>query len=422
MADCYVITWESDKLCLDKKPTEGVWQKEESHLAEYEIECPTRTARLQTGFAKDNISSALKELLKQAGEDIPVHFLMPRSWLFTFRLQCPEFSTDKQKQDHIIWETKQRVREDVSEYTILVEECDQEDYVDISAIRSKLLEVILNVAENIDLKIDTLYKEPKENEKYKLGPENDFKSGLKITRDDMSAPEGENKSLLPIFGFIVFVTIIIAIIGYLFNSSYFSKQDRAEKGYGDTLHYAAGDSALAAQMQDSIAGKPLSAALSDSIDFASLRAGDYSKYTGPPPFAVFRNYLPNTARIEMLIMSPVMMRIEVSGLDNSDSILNIMRKINILSDLEIAAQFIEKGEPITVFSQNHSGLDSGQGSPNREEFKKKALELQMKVSGRTARGVFDDAVKFVDSLWEDMHGYRKLFLARDRVEWVVTVQ
>jgi len=421
MSESLIITWNSNALCLYLLPNKGIWVSNISPHKQVKLHRPTRIKRIVPS-TKQELANALKELFNDIDLNFPVWFLLPHEWVPCFRAQSPEFMTPKQNRNHLLWETHQRLRGNISTYRVLLPAEVEKGSIQIQTFRGELADFVSGATDAIDLKLGGIGVEPIEDESYSFDSSQDLREAVSIELEEISLSATERKPLLFKIGiglasFIFVLIVIISIISSLGKDKI--QNDKNKSDYAVAIKKTQPEKT------------PQSTELPSSIKEEKIYTPATSSTS---PFGMLIRSLPHGAAIKMAVVSPVDMRVEVTGLNNADQWLNGLRSSNALARARIAGRYNENEKEITVLQLTETNLKVKTTTKNAQSWRKRATAAGLsvkdqpesddldKVREQYAYGHYNSAVGFIESLWKDMNGYSKIYFAKDKDKWIVMVQ
>ncbi len=415
MSDCLVITWDSSELCLSRFPWQGTWQSPaHSLLSKVSLLRPTRIERALIASTRESLTSALREVFVGNETDLPIWFLIPPSWTFSYIVQCPELPSQEATLDHLIWESIQRINGDVTPYRMLAPHAGA-GACEVISVRGKLIDLIAEAASSADIVLDGISVQPIQDDIYFLEPSRDLrKAEPLIEESDTEYLSGTSSRRVPIFAFVIIFFAMISLGIYWF--LYSGNDQQPEMASKDIEQTAPDSDGLTSEISMDMEGP------TDS----SLTKVEEEAYMPPSvsvnPLRGVWQSLPAGAAIEFVVISPADMRMEISGLVNSAQWLEKTRMLRSLSEVKIDGRFDGfAGKSIAMVHLSRCGFSESSGANSLTTFNKLATSSGMTVGKKqTVWGSFESAVKLVEQLWDNPNGIQKLYIFPEQQRWGVT--
>ena len=436
MAESLIIIWEKDKISLKLIESAGVWSDDLPAIKNVEISRPSRLSRITQYIHQRETAASISELLENTDINQPLWLLIPEKWTSRIEIDSPEFSSEELRQDHIEWEATQRLSGDIEKYNIKIVEQDSSETVDIRVIRTDLLAALEEIPRSIDLTIAGISTIPADGESYLFETLHDLRESRRFEADDTSLVVPHRSSINPIAA--VVIVAVIAIAGWFWSRGSNDDSEAKIKMATSAMDKEKSVAAISgtpspmvqpkaelmdkqeAALTEMSHGKSKSKAES-SAKLATPKAQPVTKTVGSP-LGTLQRSLPKGATIELAVISPMDMRIEVSGQINADSWIKSFKKSSGLKQVSSPRYYTESGKRLTIIQVKNPGLVASKGSRSIRNWRSKATSAGLSVKGRNATGSSKNAFAFAESLWKDMHGFSKIYLAHDRNDWVITIQ
>jgi len=436
LAESLIIVWEKNKISLKLIESSGIWLENLPELKNIEIPRPSRLSRIIQQDKQQYTSAAILDLLENTDINQPLWFLIPENWTTRIEVDSPEFPSEELRHDHLEWEASQRLSGDIENYNIHIIEQDYSETVEIRIIRSDLLEAINAIMRSIDLPISGISTEPAVGESYSFETPYDLRESRPFESDDAEVIAPHRSTINPIAA--VLIVAVIAAVGWFWSKGSNDESEVKTNLATSAMHEEKSLTASIDTTSPMLSSHPDSSANKESAvkkassemvkgevaplaKVTTAKAKPVSKSASSPLVALQRS-LPKGATIELAVISPMDMRIEVSGQINTNSWINTLKKSSALNQIKSVGNYTESGRKLTVVELKKPELIAGRGSRNILDWRTKAISAGMSVKGRNATGSSSEAFAFIESLWKDMHGFSKIYLAHAGNNWVITIQ
>lgn len=446
MADSLAIVWSDQTLNLKNIPSEGEWYENLPSLIGEEMECPTRTSRIRTNALKKQMVKALRILSSKIQDEDNVWFFVPKSWVFQYSIECPDFSTEEEKQDHLAWEVSHRLSSDQEKFRTLFLYYDNANKYEAIIIREELLEYITTSTQDSDIKLSGICVEPENKGVYLLNPNHDLRKSITLKTDFQDISKVPTKSILvPIVGAGAILALIAVIILYYqrpdfqetpaSDQSELTSLETATTTTSDTIAIVSDNLITAIDSIEKVATIPVVAAVQKktatipTLQKVDIKPPPVKQVTETPtrppgrtPFGLLLNKLPENANLRSALFSPVDMRIELTGDFDAERLLQFLRTEKHLEKLRIAGEFHREGIKFTVFQLENTFFVDSSGKKDLRKWQNFAKNSGLVVNNRTANGELDKTLEAIESLWDNMYGYSKLYLSSSPGIWTLTIQ
>ncbi len=400
MREVLFVTWTAETIQLSRLPYEGIWESQHELISSFETPRPTRIDRLQSASSRDNVVEALKELKRETALDSEIWFLIPPSWAVEFEVQCPDFDSTDQINDHLLWETQQYLHQDITEFHISRIHIEHNTFR-IVAIRNDLFETLIDSFKEAGLDSIYLGIEPDEGAKYKFRPDYDLSITVDIN-EDQDLPEPFEKSKKPSVVIIGISALLLIIISVFVISTLFDGETETTTDTDETS-------------PDSIR---IVQPVVETVETPSVQERETDRLS-----KMLHILTGSVENINLITITEVEMRIEMTGIDNPDEVLRIIDGNKWLSQSRIAGRFKRDGKTRTVFQSNPIGFNGKNNSrQNLTGWKESAESIGMKSKDRSAFGDYEQALRLIEQNWSDIFGFSKVYISHSKGSWSVTVQ
>lgn len=436
MSESFVIIWEKSHISLKLIDSSGVWSDSSPSLKTIEVSRPLRLSRIAHPRIQREIAASLSDLLENLDLNQPLWLLIPENWTTKIVVDSLDIPSSDIRHDQLVWEAVQRLSGDKSDYNYKIYEHDEFDTVDIRVIKSGLLESIDKLSSSIELDLAGISVIPPDGDSYALEIPYDLREYIPFESEDELPLAPHRSTISPVSAGLI--VVVVAVVGWFWSRD--SGKDIQEQEKLATTVINAEMTKPILPMADSLK-LVTQTVLNDPIDLLRKNKTEIRpknrvdtitkrgvQKTQPEislsqsPLGIMQQSLPTGTVIELAVISPYDMRIEISGQINAKGWVKEIRKSAKLKQFKTIDKYKEVNKSISVFQLKKSGLAVDDGSRNIMGWRSKAIAAGLSVRGRSANGNSKDAFAFAESFWEDMNGFSKIYLAHDRNNWVVTVQ
>ncbi len=455
MAEILAVTWGEQDLALRRVPSEGIWNKDAKLLKRVSLQRPTRAGRLTHPEIGGALGSALTELFADVDVNVPCWLLLPNNWILRFVSEPPDLKSQELTLNQLRWESIQRISGDPADYKISAALMMGGSRYYICITRSEVIQRCLNAAETADLELAGIGLEPDPNENYTFEHPLDLRDALPLELENTPGKSvGKKKTSPALIG--IFIVIVAAVGGYLYYSSQPAPvkkpvaQRATQKPMSATeaitpptteLLATASSDTLAAkpesqteapvttpEVQEKVAETPAKVAEtipapkeSPLVERSVPATHTRTVSTGSSIIRSLFIGLPAGSKAEMVILSPVDLKIEASGVGNPEQWVATLKKQSGWGNVKLVANYeTVVGKVVSVRVENPGwGVVEGKPSAKWQELAKSA---GMSVRDHTATGKLESALTLIDQLWKDSNGLSKIYLTPVGDNWQVVVQ
>lgn len=434
MSETLVITWDHNNLGLRKVASEGAWESSAACIGETEITRPTRTSRLFSSITRHNLERKLSELFEEVDISYPVWFLLPQSWSLKFQIRSPEIKSTELIRAHILWEARQRVQGDLSAQKVLIPTEITGDDIEIRSVRDELIEMVSEVCRNAGIDLAGVGIEPGDMEKYSFETPQDLRDADPLESEDGITYKTASPGVSPALAVGIIAATVIAAGSYY----YFTMPEKApvpeavktEQGSGieqttpktEPVKVKDKASPAAVAVKQPEVKKEIPGVSAQKLEPQSKQPAVKSAVVSTTPVGLLNKSLPAGAEIKMAVISPMDFIVEVTGLKNPQGWIKQVQSQPGLNTAGLAGSYQSGDVKVQVIRLAEPGMKIKSEVKDINSWRKRAAANGLKVQGRSARGRREDAMAFVESLWNDLNGFSKIYFANDNGEWVVTVQ
>lgn len=430
MREFLFVTWTAETLRLSRLPIEGIWESQPDFLSSFENPRPTRTDRMLIAASRTNLEEAIKELVRDKKIDVDIWFLFPSSWALKFRIQCPDFNSPDQIRDHLLWEASHYLTDDIADFHVTWNQIDQNKY-QVTAIRKSLFITVVNAVKDSGL----------ENVHFGIEPEPKLHYEFKL-ESDLTRPVEKDEELAEISishhkrrpsGIFLIISILAIVLISVFTAQYLFSGKKTTDIVNDSINPEDPDSQAVylskqndAEVNPEATSESELESLTSNIKTANSERDDLTK-TGlikdsAGLLEVLNELLVSGAKLDLLVITELEMRIEITGLKNPDKAIAVLDKNNRLKNSQIAGSFNRDGKSVTILQSKPIGFNSKISDRNLAAWVKSAESNGLKTTGRSAIGDYEQVLNLIESQWENLFGFSKLYMAPSNGDWLVTVQ
>lgn len=433
MAEILAVTWGEEDLALRRVPSEGIWNKDARQLKRVSLQRPTRAGRLTHPEIGGALGPALTELFADVDINVPCWLLLPNNWILRFISEPPDLKSQELTLNHLRWESIQRISGDPADYKISAALMMGGSRYYICITRSEVIQRCLSAAETADLDLAGIGLEPDPNENYTFEHPLDLRDALPLEIEGKPKQSLTKKKVSPaVIG--IFFGVILVVIGYLVFSGP-TPQPQKPVAHRSTKKTMTASEAItppnevvAAQTADTIPVKtePIVDTPEKNIDAPIAGRTPLSQPVKaiPSDGSVIRGLfagLPAGAKAQLIVLSPVDLKIEASGINSPDQWLSELKKQSGWSTAKLAGNYETVVGRVTSVRMEKPGWIVSDGKPSTK-WQEMAKSANMVVKDRIATGKLDAALNLLDQLWKNSSGVSKVYLSPAGDNWQVVVQ
>ena len=451
MAEILAVTWGEEELALRRVASEGTWNKNSKVLKRVPIQRPTRAGRLSHPEIGGALGTAMTELFIDVDINVPCWLLLPNDWILRFVSEPPDLKNQELTLNHLRWEAAQRISGDPADFKISAALMMGGTRYYICLIRSEVIQRCLTAADSADLELAGIGIEPDANETYTFEHPLDLRDALplEIEHDGNSAKSIATRKASPaVVG--IFLGIVIILAGYL----YFSSQPAPVKK-------PSAERSTKKSMTPQEAATPPEALLStSSADSSAPHPGINATVTETPPIStpevkskpattiekaepaptkgesapanltvsgkvspirgLFAG-LSGNAKAALVVLSPVDLKVEASGIANPDQWLAELKKQAGWSTAKLTGSYETVGGKVTTLRVESPGWKVTEGKPSAK-WQELAKSAGLSVKDRSASGKLEGALAFLDQIWQNSNGISKVYLTPQGDSWQIVIQ
>ncbi|NQU05603.1 MAG: hypothetical protein HQ568_05880 [Calditrichaeota bacterium] len=408
--------------------------------------------------------------------DQPVWLLLPSTWMQTFHIQNPHLSSQKMQNAHLIWEAQQRLSGEVINYRVLIPEDISTPEITINMVRDDAIDTYVKAAEAANLEIAGIGCEPEWDTEYNFEAPQDLRDALPA---DLLYAEDTVVNLIvsPVISIsLAVVVLLIAVYIWLIPVEYTSapvpmafvketeiiKKDTLTALVSETKDVTAAEiekteiikkntlTTLVSETEDvteaeiektetkvevieqelswfqKIFGSKDKVEESEKGDetVAEVKATSTTVVVADTlsPISMAVKILPTGAVIQLAVISPLECRLEISGIANPDAWTKEFRQATSYNKVSLIGKYTYEGKSTAVIRFPLSDFKPVKRSKDIDYWKGIAKKAGMNVKGRSASGGQSEALKLIESVWENPGGFEKVYLMSSNGHWIVTVQ
>lgn len=427
MAEILAVTWGEEELALRRIPSEGVWNKDAKPLKRVPLQRPTRAARLANSEIGGALSIALGDLFADIDINVPCWLLLPNSWTLRFLSEPPDFKSQELTLNHLRWEAKQRISSDPADYKISAALMLGGARYFVCITRTEVIQHCIKSAETADLELSGIGLEPNTNENYTFEHPLDLRDALPLEPENSQSPvKAISKKISPAtVG--IFLGVVVIIGGYLiFSSGPKSTKPSAQRASKPAM--TAREAVMpplqtpVAKPSDSVKVEPKPTLEAPPVvsenapaEAPAVPAGDKSLIRG-----IFGG-LPANARIQLVVLSPVDLKIEASEVTSDEQFLAAVKKQPGWGTAKLIGSYVSAIGRVTAIRLENPGWKA-QDSKSKSGWEAMAKAAGLTIKGSSATGKLEQALAFFDKIWTDSAGISKVYLSPAGDFWQVVVQ
>jgi len=412
MSEVLAIFWHPDALELQRIPGYGVWPPSGRTVKSVKFPRPTRISRVSELAFSGELQNTLTQLLTDADISHPLWMMLPTEWCFSFQLDNPDLSPPDLNQTQLQWQVQLRLHGDQSQYRVWLPQKIDGSKVTAHVVYGDILDSISSVIRSLGVDLACVSAMPEIGARYSFDEPSDLREAVPVNQEPyvvIKARAGISP-LIPAF----LGALVLAAAGYLWLLPE-ATRPKPPKPIPEVSETNVTEPATQLSVATNQPAEPR-----DTI--ATKTAGQPSATSVLSPLTTLIQRLPAGATIQLATLSPVELKMEISGLGNPDAWVSAVQKNSGLERLRKTGSYTAESGAITVIRLENLNWNVGDGARDVDNWARLATSAGMKVTGRTALGGFQSAQTLIDALWQNPGGFSKIYLASDGGLWRVTVQ
>ena len=435
MSDVFIVTWTPDNVELRQVKSVGTWELHMPPIRSFELNRPTRIDRLHDEDSGGGLHRALKDLFADIEVDLPIWLLLPGNWVQFFQADRIDLASDEMQLSNLMWAAQQRLSGDITRFRVVLPSDLSTPKLDVRMVQYTLIEAFNNAVMAAGIEISGIWYEPEWGTEYNFEIPRDLRESEPADILDTTA----RKPLIsiPRGVFIAAGIVAVVLVVYFLLLPSGSEREPIAEGVPDSAAIAAvtgsADSAVTpevsvTQVEDKGKKKSFFAFLKrkpkeKAADEAVLaEQAEKEAFAASSPINQIVQVLPSGAGLQLAILSPVDCRIEITGLSDPKTWVDSIAGTPFLKSVKLEQGYRSGNRTYSVVRFTETSWPAGGGARNLDSWTSLASAKNMTPKGRSARGDFSSALDLVNALWSDPIGFEKIYLARDKEQWVVTVQ
>ncbi len=433
MAEILAVTWGEEELALRRVSSEGIWNQDAKLLKRVTLQRPTRTGRLAHPEVGGALGVSLTELFADVDINVPCWLLLPNNWTLRFISEPPDLKSQELTLNHLRWESKQRISGDPADYKISAALMMGGSRYFICITRSEVIQRCLSAAEAADLELAGIGLEPNPNENYTFEHPLDIRDALPLEVETNSKISIAKKKVSPaIVGMFFIVVLLVGSSLIYFSGTETTNLPTAQKATRKTISAEAAitpppvnvvtkatvDTVVKPELISETPVEPSEKIVVDKItstEPVKLASKDASIIRG-----LFAG-LPAGAKAELIVLSPVDLKIEASGIKAADQWLDGLKNQPGWASAKLVGNYETAIGRVTSVRIENPGWSVTDGKPSTR-WQELAKTAGMSVKDRIASGKLDAALILLDQIWNNSGGLSKVYLSPVGDSWQVVVQ
>ncbi|MDP8228982.1 MAG: hypothetical protein P9M15_05975 [Candidatus Electryoneaceae bacterium] len=399
-----VVTWEVDRLVLRELAPHGIWKDDMPISATVDLERPTRFSKLNNSTSKKSLQDGLVELFKdvvvsQTKQPMySVWLMLPKRWVQHFNIDNPFFHSDELQESHLLWETDQRLHEDIADYRLLLPRSYSDKVLNVSAVNENILQIIIDAMRHADVRLTGVCVEASNDEHYKIDRAENFIRATSVESPPVVESIFYGKKI-----WLMASAIVVVIVGVIL--IWMCKESL-------TLMFAQADSTTSTMTTSTLDSSEDQSEVDSTISLLRKFVQTFSHST----------------RLKLATLSPADFKAEISGLNDPETWLTELQQKSIFRSLQLEGGYPRNGVNTVLVRMKNTGWMTYSDSDGLARWEQRASSAGLTAEGYIAHGSFDSVLSFVDSMWVKPDGVMKIFVAPEKTgdaesdQWIIRVQ